>query len=141
VAKKSYEGDGIVVHFEARRCIHAAECVRRLPAVFDVGRRPWILADAAPADPIAEIVERCPSGALTYERTDGGRTESVDPVPTIRARRHGPLYLRGSCTVTDHGGAPVEVGPRAALCRCGGSKNKPFCDNSHLERGFRDPDG
>ena len=74
---KAYESDGVVIHFEARRCIHAAECVRGLPGVFDADRRPWIDATAGTVEDIVRTVELCPSGALTYERRDGGPAEVV----------------------------------------------------------------
>jgi uncharacterized Fe-S cluster protein YjdI len=138
MAVKAYEADGIVVKFDGRRCIHAAECVHRLPEVFDANRRPWILPQAASPDDLAQVVEQCPSGALTYERTDGGASEVVPEAPVMRIAKDGPLYVQGRCTLSDHGGNPVETGPRAALCRCGASKNKPFCDNSHVEAGFSD---
>ncbi|MFC3996719.1 (4Fe-4S)-binding protein [Nocardiopsis sediminis] len=70
--KKAYEGRSITVTFEARRCRHAAECVRGLPEVFDTARRPWIQPDRAPADRLAEVVRRCPSGALQYRLADEG---------------------------------------------------------------------
>ncbi|MEU8762907.1 (4Fe-4S)-binding protein [Streptomyces sp. NPDC048659] len=63
---KTYTGKGIAVHFDAERCRHAARCVQGLPEVFDITRRPWITPDAAPAEVVAEVVRRCPSGALTY---------------------------------------------------------------------------
>ncbi|MEU7973681.1 (4Fe-4S)-binding protein [Micromonospora sp. NPDC049089] len=69
-AKKTYEGQKITVTFEARRCLHAAECVRGLPEVFDTSQRPWIRPDGAEAERLAEVVERCPSGALQYELVD-----------------------------------------------------------------------
>ena len=74
---KGYAGDGIVIHFEARRCIHAAECVSHLPTVFDIDSRPWIDATGDTAEQIARVIRRCPSRALTYVRTDGGLPESV----------------------------------------------------------------
>lgn len=70
--KREYKGQSITVTFEARRCRHAAECVRGLPEVFDTARRPWIQPDGAPADRLAEVVRRCPSGALQYRLADGG---------------------------------------------------------------------
>jgi uncharacterized Fe-S cluster protein YjdI len=69
--KKAYEGKSITVTFEARRCLHAAECVNGLPEVFDPGERPWIRPDGAEAERLAEVVRRCPSGALQYELVDG----------------------------------------------------------------------
>lgn len=69
--KKAYEGRSITVTFEAGRCQHAAECVRGLPEVFDPAERPWIRPDAAEAERLAEVVRRCPSGALQYALADG----------------------------------------------------------------------
>lgn len=133
---RSYEGDGIEVLYEVRRCIHAAECVKGLHDVFDPDRRPWIDPRRATADRIAEVVERCPTGALTYRRTDDGPAESPPP-PSVRTVPDGPLHLRGAIELRDHEGEVYWTGTRAALCRCGASKNKPFCDNTHLEIGFR----
>ena len=65
-----YEGRDITVEYDAARCIHVAECVKGLPAVFDPNRRPWVDPDAATADEIAAVVRRCPTGALHYR---GGR--------------------------------------------------------------------
>ncbi|MEM7416882.1 MAG: (4Fe-4S)-binding protein [Gemmatimonadota bacterium] len=138
MAIKEYEAPDILVRFDTKRCIHAAECVHGLPAVFDADRRPWILPDAASADELAAVIEACPSGALTYERRDGGAAEVAADAPTLATVQDGPIYVRGSLHFTDHEGRPVETGPRAALCRCGASKNKPFCDNSHIEAGFSD---
>lgn len=76
--KKAYEGKSITVTFEARRCQHAAECVRGLPEVFDLDKRPWIQPDGAEAERLAEVVRRCPSGALQYELVDGGGAEAPD---------------------------------------------------------------
>ncbi|WP_329065896.1 (4Fe-4S)-binding protein [Streptomyces sp. NBC_01429] len=82
--KKAYEGRSITVTFEARRCLHAAECVDGLPEVFDTAKRPWIRPDAAEAERLAEVVRRCPSGALRYELVDGG-SETPDRPTQLRA--------------------------------------------------------
>ena len=132
---REYEGNGIVVAYELRRCIHAAECVKGLPAVFDPDRRPWIQAAEADADAVAEVVRRCPTGALTYRRTDGAPQEAP-PEAAVEAVPDGPLHVRGAVELRDHEGALCWTGMRAALCRCGASNNKPFCDNSHRKVGF-----
>ncbi len=132
VASQRYESAHIVVEYDARRCIHAAECVRGLPAVFDPKARPWIrLQNASGADVVA-IVGRCPTGALTVQFKDGSAAERPDTVNTVTITADGPLYLRGRIA---HAGAEYT---RAALCRCGASANKPFCDNSHQKAGFKD---
>lgn len=133
-----YRGDGIVVRYLLRRCIHAAECVRGLPAVFDPRRRPWIDAKLAQADAIAEVVTRCPTGALHYERSDGGAAEVPDKTNSVLPTPGGPLYVRGDLEILSGGGELLLRETRVALCRCGQSANKPFCDNSHLRVKFGD---
>ncbi|MFZ4516768.1 MAG: (4Fe-4S)-binding protein [Microthrixaceae bacterium] len=71
MATKDYEGDGIVVHWDAERCAHSGNCVGGLPDVFDTQARPWINPADTAADRIAAAVDACPSRALTYTRTDG----------------------------------------------------------------------
>lgn len=134
--RKTYRGSAIEVSFDLAECIHIGECVRRLPAVFELRRRPWIDPDAAPADDVAALVERCPSGALQYRRLDGGPQERVPEPAVVTPMRNGPLLVRGRIEVLRDDGT-LEVLPRATLCRCGGSANKPFCDNTHLRNGFK----
>jgi CDGSH-type Zn-finger protein/uncharacterized Fe-S cluster protein YjdI len=137
---RNYTGEKIDVSYEAGRCIHVAECIKRLHAVFDTGRRPWVLPDAASPDSVATTVITCPSGALHYKRKDGGEVEPIEEHNTIRLTKNGPLYLRGDFTIVNGAGELVVKDTRAALCRCGGSANKPFCDNTHKAIGFVAPD-
>jgi uncharacterized Fe-S cluster protein YjdI len=134
---KEYEGDGIVVTWEPAFCIHAQHCVRGLPGVFDRDRRPWVDAGAAEADRIAEVIERCPSGALGYRRTDGGPQERPAEGLEARPEPDGPLHLRGRIRITDETGSVVREATRVTLCRCGQSANKPFCDRTHDRIGWR----
>ena len=136
MADRAYGGTGITVLYDATRCRHVAECVRSLPRVFDPGRRPWILVDNEPdAELLAAVVRRCPTGALHYA-LDDGPAEVPDPVTTVTAVPDGPLLVRGdlSLDLGDEGSMPET---RAALCRCGYSGNKPFCDGSHERVGWR----
>ncbi|NEB38355.1 hypothetical protein G3I54_15740 [Streptomyces sp. SID14515] len=127
-AARSYDGEGIVVGFDAHRCLHAAECVRGLPAVFDVGRRPWVQPDNAPADEVADVIHRCPSGALQYHRTDG-MPDEVPDVPThVSLHADGVLHLRGDLEVATPHGPRQET--RVMLCGCGATGNTPYCDHS-----------
>ncbi|WP_224332190.1 CDGSH iron-sulfur domain-containing protein [Haloprofundus halobius] len=132
----NYTGEGIEVSYDVRRCIHARECVRGLPAVFDPDRRPWIDPNNADADDIAEVIERCPTGALHYERTDDGPEEAVPDENTVTVTSDGPHYVRGDGVIETPGGGELLADTRMALCRCGASENKPLCDNSHLEIEF-----
>ena len=74
---REYPADGIVISYDVKRCIHAEECVRDLPAVFDLGSRRWIQPKEASPDEISEVIARCPSGALHFVRTDGGQAEAT----------------------------------------------------------------
>src|SRR6476646_8845111 len=133
-----YDGDGIVVTYEARRCIHAEKCIHGLPAVFDSKRKPWVDARVAGADEIARTIESCPTGALQYERRDGGPQEAPPAKNSIRIEADGPLYLHGRVRVDGADGQSVIRDTRVALCRCGQSALKPFCDGSHKKTGFKD---
>lgn len=124
--------------YNVRRCIHAAECVRGLPAVFDTAKRPWIQPVNASGDAVAEVVMRCPTGALHFERKDGGTAEPVPAANRIIVMADGPLHVRGDVTIKSPQGETVETETRLALCRCGQSGNKPYCDNSHQAAGFAD---
>ena len=134
---RRYRGEKIDVVWDSGRCIHEAECTRRLGLVFDTGRRPWILPDAALADQVAETVTHCPTGALHFTRKDGGPPEACDPVNTVMLGINGPLFVRGEIVIETPQGDVVLKDTRVALCRCGASKNKPFCDKSHVEVGFQ----
>ncbi len=131
---RPYEAENITIDYEVTRCIHAEECVHRLQAVFDNQRRPWIDPHAASADDIAKTVEACPTGALRYTRKDGGAQETPEPEASIHIDKDGALYVRGDITLK--GAEESSQHTRVALCRCGASKHKPFCDNSHKEAEF-----
>ena len=135
---KTFASGTIAVRFEPRRCIHAAQCVFGLPTVFDPDRRPWIEPSRAEADAIADVITRCPTGALHFDRLDGGAAEAADATNRVHVTRHGPLHLRGSIEVRSGDGEVVARDVRVALCRCGATRNAPFCDNSHRAIRFFD---
>jgi uncharacterized Fe-S cluster protein YjdI len=119
---KRYDGEHIEVSYDAARCLHAAACVRGIPAVFDTAKRPWIAPDAADAEAIAAVIRRCPTGALHYALRAG---EPEQPsVPTrVRLPEGGPLLLEGDLELEG------KRETRAAICRCGRSSNEPYCDH------------
>ena len=131
-----YESAKVVVTWDAARCIHAAECVHGLPEVFDPKAKPWIRPDAADPASVAEVVNRCPSGALSMRHADGTPAMVVTPLNTGAVTPDGPNYLRGQLTL--RAGDAVVEDTRIALCRCGQSQHKPYCDGSHRKAGFRD---
>ncbi|MFZ4670152.1 MAG: (4Fe-4S)-binding protein [Microthrixaceae bacterium] len=149
--QKDYTADGIVIHWDSDRCIHSANCLNALPAVFDTAARPWIQPGEASADQLAAAVDQCPSRGLTYTRTDGGadgpgaRIESAasgaetsdgEAAVTIHVKPAGPLAVTGPVQVVDAEGRVVASGERVFLCRCGQSARKPTCDGSHKRTGF-----
>jgi uncharacterized Fe-S cluster protein YjdI len=133
---KEYATDEIVVEWEPSLCFHSQNCVRSLPQVFDDSRRPWVNVDAATADEVEAAVARCPSGALRTRRIGVAFAKRVE-APVIQASENGPLLVSGGVRVLDAGGDVLFEGEKAALCRCGGSSNKPFCDGTHKTNGFR----
>ncbi len=135
-----YETDEVEVAWDSQRCVHVAECIRALPAVFNPLARPWIRMHAADADAIIEAVGRCPTGALRYRRKDG-REEAPETPTSIVPIVNGPLVLRGDLHVVAPDGTTVIRETRLAFCRCGASENKPFCDNAHRRIGFDSGDG
>ena len=132
---KAYTAPGLTVYYDAARCIHFAACVRRLPDVFVPGQRPWIQADQAAPETVAEVVRRCPTGALHYQLAAG--PEEAPEVPTrITPLPDGPLAVRGDLIIQTPEGEHRET--RVALCRCGQSGHKPFCDGTHAKVGWTD---
>ncbi len=133
-----FAGQEIDVHFDGRLCIHVSECGNSKGELFVGDREPWCAPDLVSKAEVREIIERCPTGALTY--TDkAGVPESPAPTNSLKIANDGPLYLTGDLLIEGAGEDMPGVQFRAALCRCGASKNKPFCDNSHIEANFRDP--
>jgi CDGSH-type Zn-finger protein len=110
--------------------------VGRLPQVFVPEARPWVIVDAADAEAVAAAIESCPTGALHYRRLDGGRQEQPPKETTVEPRPNGPLFLSGTVRIVDLDGRLIREDTRVALCRCGASENKPFCDGSHRRIGF-----
>lgn len=135
---RKYTRPEITVTYQPRRCIHVAECIRRAPNVFNTWEQPWVQVENGAVAEIVAAVERCPTGALHYERTDGGAAEQPAALNSVLTSRNGPYYVRGNLEIAMPDGSILEE-TRAALCRCGASENKPFCDNAHRTSGFSDP--
>ncbi len=133
---KRYTAPEIDIYFDPRTCIHAARCVAGLPDVFVPDARPWIRPEKATADALADIVKQCPSGALHYVRKDRGAAEVPEATVSVTMVPGGPLYVRGDLDIVARDGSLVRHDYRVALCRCGHSQNKPFCDNSHIAAKF-----
>ncbi len=136
---REYRSESISVLWFADRCIHSAECILALPRVFNPRRRPWVEIDAASADDIAEAVLLCPTGALHYVRHDGGPQEPEPLDVQVQTVPDGPYYVQGLVEVTTSGGDLIRKDTRIALCRCGKSRIRPFCDGTHKLVRFKAP--
>lgn len=135
--QKNYTGQAITVHDNRSICVHSEKCIKGLGSVFNVKNRPWINPDAATVAQIIEAVNRCPSGALTYTLADAA-AEDAPPLASIRIAPNGPYVIRGQAELKDVALAQGAPADRYTLCRCGASKNKPFCDGAHHHSGFKD---
>jgi CDGSH-type Zn-finger protein/uncharacterized membrane protein YozB (DUF420 family) len=136
---QAYRGTRITIHDNRDICAHSGVCTDNLPGVFRLGQEPWIDSSAAEAAAVIALVKRCPSGALTCTIGDtapaGGASE-----PLVTASKNGPYFVMGGVQLKCDGVKPI-VPERYALCRCGGSKNKPFCDGTHWSIGFDETRG
>lgn len=132
----TYDGKEITVTYDVKRCIHARECVKGLPSVFNMNNRPWVQPDNASTGQIAETIEHCPTGALQYQIKNKSETEKPPSKNRIILQKNGPVYIYGDIEIRDAEDSTLLEDTRLALCRCGFSKNKPLCDNSHKEIEF-----
>jgi CDGSH-type Zn-finger protein/uncharacterized Fe-S cluster protein YjdI len=122
----------LTLRFDGRRCIHSRHCVLGAPSVFLANvKGPWLHPETVSVEDCADAAHNCPSGAITYERHDGGPQEQPPRVNVLRIRENGPYAVHAAIALDGQGGMF-----RATLCRCGKSRNKPFCDNSHRDAGF-----
>jgi CDGSH-type Zn-finger protein/uncharacterized Fe-S cluster protein YjdI len=134
--RRVYANDAIEVDWEPRLCIHMGNCFRGLAEVFKPEERPWVDVDAADPEAISATILTCPTGALHFRRLDGGTQEEPEADTTVEPRPNGPLFIRGRVRIIDPDGRLIREDTRLALCRCGASENKPFCDGSHRRVGF-----
>ncbi|MCP3866494.1 MAG: hypothetical protein GY703_00035 [Gammaproteobacteria bacterium] len=132
-----FSGEKVKVCWDKQLCIHVGECVQAKGDLFIMGRDPWCQPDLTTVDSVADVVDRCPSGALYYD-SKGDEQGVADWENTAVVAGNGPLFVRGDLEIDGVDGEKPGVRFRAALCRCGHSANKPFCDNSHVKVGFED---
>ena len=131
-------GKDATIHFDASKCIHSRGCVLSHPDVFVPNvQGEWIHPDAQPVEELLHLAKNCPSGAIRVVRNTPAASQSPDSdgapiVNTVRVRENGPLAIEAELLID----GVAQASPRATLCRCGQSQNKPFCDGSHSAAGF-----
>jgi uncharacterized Fe-S cluster protein YjdI len=143
---KEYKNNDIKVIWTPDLCIHSTICYTRLPKVFQLGKRPWIRMENGITEDIIDIVEACPTAALEWKWIDESKNiikektmeENKNNKATEPAKifANGPLMVPKSIDITDANGNVLRPGEDKFICRCGHSKNKPFCDGSHMAMGF-----
>lgn len=140
--RRDYVGKSITIHDNRGVCAHAGECTERLSSVWRMGVQPWIDADGAGAgvDAIIETIEACPSGALSYTINDEEHRDWDNPA-AIKLAKNGPYMVTGGIKLESTEFGEGNSNEHFTLCRCGASKNKPFCDGSHYDAGFEHDEG
>lgn len=135
--RHSYVGRRITIHDNRALCAHAGFCTDRLAAVFRMKQEPWIDPNGAGVEEIIETVRQCPSGALSYT-VDGVEVRDQAREPLVTVTDDGPYAITGGVELLGVSFGEGASQEHYTLCRCGASKNKPFCDGSHWDIGFRD---
>jgi len=132
-----YTGNKITIHDNRSVCAHAGYCTDNLASVFRMKQEPWIDPDAASVEEIVATIRKCPSGALSYS-VDDTENLTADNEPAIRIAPNGPYIVSGGIELTNTNWGEGVSTDGYTLCRCGASKNKPFCDGSHWSIEFSD---
>lgn len=134
-----YTKDDLTVIWKPGQCIHSTLCWKGLVSVFNPKARPWVNMEGSSAERIMEQVKKCPSGALSYELNNAitETKESVDAnMLNIEILKNGPILIKTECRITHSDGSTEIKQGSTALCRCGGSSAKPYCDGTHNKIGF-----
>lgn len=138
--KKEYKNNDITVVWEPEICIHSGICANGLSSVFKPRERPWIDMNAASTKHIEAQVNACPSGALSYYKNtteDLSKPSNDHFITGIKVTENGPLLVNGPIALETPEGLKTVEKKLVALCRCGVSENKPFCDGSHKSVDFK----
>lgn len=142
---KKYTNGDVTVFWRPDKCIHSANCILGSPRVFNAQKRPWITMEGADSDEVMRVVDTCPSRALLYMKNEG--SPASDPErhavsagsSKVQILKDGPILISGDFVILDAQKRQIETETEvAAICRCGASKKKPFCDGNHTRIGFKD---
>ena len=133
---KKYSNGEVTVVWKPSMCIHSAICFNGLPGVFDPRKRPWITAEGGTTQEIMAQVNKCPSGALSYYHNSEMTNPAIDIDTIVEVSANGPLLVYGNIKIKDAQGNETIKNKVTALCRCGQSANKPYCDGNHRKVGF-----
>jgi CDGSH-type Zn-finger protein len=133
--RRTFVGEDVVMTDDPTLCIHIGFCTTRLSSVWKMIER---TGDPEVKARLRTMVKHCPSGRLVVAPGEDAPAEELEFTPSVAIIPNGPLWVRGGIPVAAPDGFTYEVRNRVTLCRCGHSQNKPFCDGTHAEVGFRD---
>ena len=146
--RDTYPGQQVTVFDNRGICQHSGFCTDRLPTVFRSANDPFVAPSGGRMDEIVRAARDCPSGALSYALGPAEARADVDGhgqrPPAIEITADGPYRVTGAIPLEGADGERVRHAHGAsaehyALCRCGHSRNKPFCSGMHWYVGFTDP--
>jgi uncharacterized Fe-S cluster protein YjdI len=129
---REYSNGEIKVFWKPSLCIHSTICFSELPEVFKPGRRPWVEIYSASTDKIIEVVNRCPTSALSWEKVEKSKEIDKEVKVKVEFIKNGPICISGSFEIVDEDGILTNNNKKVSLCRCRKSGNMPFCDGSHV---------
>jgi uncharacterized Fe-S cluster protein YjdI len=133
---KEYTNNQITVVWKPKSCIHAEECVKALPKVYQPDEKPWIQIDNTTTEELKSQIRKCPSGALSFYM-NGKKNKQEESLETkVEVLENGPLLVYGTLRVTNKEGLEEVKNKTTAFCRCGASSNKPYCDGAHMKIKF-----
>ena len=135
---KKYSNGEMTIVWKPKLCIHSTKCVNGLPNVFNLNKKPWINADGATTNEMINQVKECPSGALSFFiNSDKQKGEQEMSDVKINLMENGPILVNGVVEIKNSKGEVLPTESTFAMCRCGNSGNKPFCDGTHVTTDFK----
>ena len=142
---RDYSNGEITVHWRPSKCVHSTICYTKLREVFNPSKRPWVNMQGASTEEIIDIVNQCPTDALTFswdnkkhDIKQQDNIESKDALTNIQIMKNGPAVVSGNFSITDIHDNKLAKADTVALCRCGHSSNMPFCDGTHNNIDFKE---
>lgn len=160
--ERKYTNGEITVYWKPSACVHASYCYRELIEVFDPSRRPWVDMKGASTERIIEVVNLCPTEALSWKWNDEEKNKNIgrdqlnhinfrrpelvqndnnvstirETAATVKVMPDGPVVISGNFNL-EYGTTKKHVKDgMTSICRCGRSDNMPFCDGKHRKIGF-----
>ncbi|MEQ9186799.1 MAG: (4Fe-4S)-binding protein [Cryomorphaceae bacterium] len=135
---KEYTNGEVTVVWKPNTCIHSEKCWRGLSSVFNPKGRPWVNIEGASTEEIIAQVDKCPSGALSWYKNDVGKPkqETIKVDTVVEVTNNGPILIHGTIELQHPNGSKEKRETTTALCRCGHSGNKPYCDGSHRKNNW-----